>query len=157
MSEIKLNFIFKNKKTEFTFNKDYLIQNAFSAFASSIKRNTEEFNYLHNGEKIINYEYMKLSDLNNKENIINISVNDKNELVENSNEKIIDEMANLKISDHILCPICKCMSEIDINNFKISITNCINNHTMPGIYMNDFINTQYNLINLNLDEIIKII
>jgi len=143
MSEIKVNFIFKNKKSEFTFNKDYLIQNAFSAFASSIKRNIDEFNYLHNGEKIINYEYMKLSDLNNKENTINISVYDKNESIENSNVKIIDEKVNLKISDHIICPRCKCMSEIDINNFKISITNCNNNHSMPGIYLNDFINTQY--------------
>ena len=54
MSNIKVNFIFKDKTTEFTFDKDDLIQNAISAFASSVNKNIEEFYFFHNGEKIVN-------------------------------------------------------------------------------------------------------
>ena len=146
MSEkTKVNFIFKDKKSEFEFNKDDLISNILSSFANKINRDINDFNYLYNGEKIINYEYKKLSELNDTDDIINISVYEKNDLNENSieNEKNIQESVKLKISDHIICPRCKKMSEIDINNFKICIKNCDNNHSMPGLYLNDFINTQY--------------
>ena len=91
---------------------------------------------------------MKLSELNNKDDVINISVYEKNDFNNNSiiNGINLEENVNLKISDHIICPKCKKMSEIDINNFKICIKNCDNNHSMPGLYMNDFISTQYNFI-----------
>ena len=136
MSNIKVNFIFKDKTKEFTFDKDDLIQNAISFFASSVNKNIEEFYFIHNGEKIVNFDNKKLSELSNNKDVINISVNEKNEITEKMEP-------NLKISEHIICPKCKCMSEININNFKISITNCNNNHSIPGIYMSDFINTQY--------------
>ena len=146
MSEkIKINFIYKDKKSEFEFAKDDLISNAFSTFTDQYHRKIDGFNYLYNGEKIINYEYKKISELNDKDNIINISVYEKNDLNENSitDGSNMIEGIKLKISDHIICPRCKKMSEIDINNFKICIKNCDNKHSMPELYMNDFINTQY--------------
>ena len=136
MSKIKVNFIYKDKKEEFNFNKEDLIKAVFSEFSSKINKNIDEFNYLYCGEKITNYEYKKLSELNNIDDAINISVYDKEQL------NVIPE-TNLQVSEHIICPRCKNMSEIEINKFKISIKNCNNNHSMPGLYMNDFINTQY--------------
>ena len=143
MSETKVNFIFNNKKTEINFNKSDSIQNILSSFTSKINRKIEDFNFLYSGEKLMNYENKILSDLNSKDNIINISVYEKKELNKNTNDKIMPENISLKVSDHIICPRCKFMSEIDINNFKVYITNCNNNHSMPGLYMNDFITTQY--------------
>ena len=145
MSKKIVNFIFKDKKSEYEFSRDDLIQNILSSFAEKNNRNINDFNFLYNGEKIINYEYKKLSELNDKDNVINISVYEKNELDENLNleAKNIHEVMCLKISEHIICPRCKKMSEIDLSDFKISIKNCDNNHSMPGLYMNDFINTQY--------------
>ena len=139
MSNIKVIYIYKDKKIEFTFNSNNLIKNAFSSFVTSINRNIEEFEFFYKGEKITNFDDKTLSEFNNEDNIINISVNEKNEII----EKIVDGKSKLKISEHIICPKCKCMSEININNLKISITNCNNNHSMPGLYLNDFINTQY--------------
>ena len=141
MSMTKVNFIYKDKKIEFDFTKNDLIKTVLSKFSTANKKNIDDFNYLYCGEKITNYEYKKLSELNDKDDIINISAYDK-EINENSDNKI-NPGTNLKISEHIICPKCKNMSEIEINNFKISIKNCNNNHSMPGLYMNDFINTQF--------------
>ena len=143
MSEIKTNFIFNNQKTEFNFNKSDLIQNILSSFATKINRKIEDFNFLYSGEKLVNYESKTLSDLSPKDNMINISVYEKNQKEENSGGKIMPENVSLKVSEHIICPRCKFMSEIDINNFKVYITNCNNNHSMPGLFMNDFNTTQY--------------
>ena len=143
MSEIKTNFIFNNQKTEFNFNKSDLIQNILSSFATKINRKIEDFNFLYCGEKLVNYESKTLSDLSPKDNMINISVYEKNQKEENSGGKIMPENVSLKVSEHIICPRCKFMSEIDINNFKVYITNCNNNHSMPGLFMNDFNTTQY--------------
>ena len=143
MAEIKTNFIFNNQKTEFNFNKSDLIQNILSSFATKINRKIEDFNFLYCGEKLVNYESKTLSDLSPKDNMINISVYEKNQKEENSGGKIMPENVSLKVSEHIICPRCKFMSEIDINNFKVYITNCNNNHSMPGLFMNDFNTTQY--------------
>ena len=134
MSNVKVIFIYKDEKIEFTFNNNNLIQNAFSSFVNKINRNIDEFEFFYKGEKITNFDNKTLSEFNNEYSIINISVSEKNEII----EKIINEKSKLKISEHIICPKCKSMSEININNFKISITNCNNNHSMPGLYLNDF-------------------
>ena len=143
MSELNVNFIFQNQKTELIFSKDATIQNVLSSFAEKNNKYLDDLNFLYSGEKLINIENKKLSDLNNKDNVINISVYEKAESKENTNTEIKPENISLKVSDHIICPRCKFMSEIDINNFKIFLTNCNNNHSMPGLYMNDFITTQY--------------
>ena len=85
---------------------------------------------------------LKLSDLNNKDDTINISVYAKNESEQKSNI-IMPDYLKFHESNHIICPKCKGISEIDINNFKISIKNCNFNHTMPYLFLNDFINTQF--------------
>ena len=143
MSEIKVNFIFNNQRTELNFTQNELIQNILSSFATKINRKIEEFNFLYSGEKLSNYENKTLFDLNPTDKDIKISVYEKNKSLENSEEKIMPENMRLKVSDHIICPRCKFMSEIDIKNFKVYVTNCNNNHSMPGLYMNDFITTQY--------------
>ena len=143
MSEIKVNFIYKDQKTEMNFSKSSLIKDILGSFALKIEKSIEDFNFLYSGEKISINDISKLSDLNNKDETINISVYSKDESNQKENKIILP--ANLKFheSNHIICPKCKSMSEIDINNFKISIKNCNNGHTMPYLFMNDFVNTQY--------------
>ena len=64
--------------------------NIFSAFANQYHQKKENFEYLYNGEKIINYEFKKLSELNNKDDLINISVYEKNDFNNNSNTNEIN-------------------------------------------------------------------
>ena len=142
MSEIKVNFIYENKTTEMNFKKDNLVKDILGSFVLKLEKSIEEFNFLYSGEKILVNPIQKLSDLNNKDDTINISVYAKNESEQKSNI-IMPDYLKFHESNHIICPKCKGISEIDLNNFKISIKNCNFNHTMPYLFLNDFINTQF--------------
>ena len=143
MSETKINFSYKSEKYEMNFNKSDFIKDILGSFALKVEKSIEDFNFLYSGEKLSPNSTQKLSELNNKDDTINISVYQKND----SNQKPLNLVmpANLKFkeSKNIICPRCKGISEIDLNNFKIIIKNCINNHSMSGLFMNDFVYTQY--------------
>ena len=143
MSETRINFNYKDQKIEIKFNKNTFVKDILGAFALKVEKNIEEFNFLYSGEKISINSIQKLSDLNDKDELINISVYPKSESNLKATNIIIPANLKFKESKHIICPKCKHMSEIDINNFKISLKNCNNNHSMSGFFMNDFVNTQY--------------
>jgi len=52
MSEIKVNFIYKDQKTEMNFSKNSLIKDILGSFALKIEKSIEDFNFLYSGEKI---------------------------------------------------------------------------------------------------------
>ena len=143
MSETKINFIYNDKILEMNFSKSEFVKNILGSFALKVGKNIEDFNFLYSGEKIVNNSIQKLFELNDKDEVINISVYYKNDSSLKTNNIIIPKNLQLKESKHIICPKCKNMSEIDINEFKISLKNCNNNHSMIGFFMNDFVNTQY--------------
>ena len=53
-----------------------------------------------------------------------------------------EEKESLKQSKEIICPICKELCEINFNNYKISLTNCINKHCFPNLIINEFYDFQ---------------
>ena len=140
--ETKINFIYQNQKIEMNFNKNDLVKDILASFALKIEKTIDDLNFLFSGEKISINVVQKLSDLNNKDEIT-ISVYPKNESALKPAGIIMPMNLKFKESNHIICPKCKYMSEIDINNFKITLKNCNNNHSMSGFFMNDFVNTQY--------------
>ena len=143
MSETKINFIYQGKNVEMQFRRNDFIKDILGAFALKIEKKIEDFNFLYSGEKLLINSVQKLSDLNDKDEIIKISVYPKNESILVSSNIVIPANLKFKESKHIICPKCKSMSEIDINDFKITLKNCNYNHTMSGFFMNDFVNTQY--------------
>ena len=68
-----------------------------------------------------------------KRNIINILVN-------NNNESIINE--NEKISKEIICPKCKENILIKIEEYKINLFNCKNNHNINNILIKEYENME---------------
>ena len=70
-----------------------------------------------------------------------------NILVNENNETIIEEN---KISKEIICPKCKENILIKINEYKINLFNCKNNHEINNILLNEF----ENLENINISKII---
>ena len=142
-SETKIHFIYQNQKIEMKFNKNDFVKDILASFALKVEKSIDDFNFLYSGEKIAINVVQKLCDLNNKDEEINISVYPKNESTLKPVNLIMPMNLKFKESNHIICPKCKNMSEIDINNFKISLKNCNNNHSMSGFFMNDFVNTQY--------------
>ena len=143
MEIIKENFIYLDKKIEMNFDKNDLLKDVLASFALKIEKNIEEFNFLYNNENIPINSIKKLSDYNNKEESLNITVYPEKEFKQKTNNIISPNNLKFHESKLIICPKCKNMSEINIKDFKISLKNCINNHTMSDLFMNDFINTQY--------------
>ena len=74
MEEIEIQFIYENKPTELKFKKEELLQTILSTFATKINKNVMDLNFLYSGEKITPNQNQKLSDLNNKDSNIIISV-----------------------------------------------------------------------------------
>ena len=48
----------------------------------------------------------------------------------------------IKISNEIICPICKELCEINFSNYKISLINCINKHCFTNLIINEFYDFQ---------------
>ena len=130
MSETKINFTYDSQEIELNFTKNELIKDIFTAFISKIDKDKsiEDFNFLYSGNKISVNATKKLSDLNDKDNTIKISVYKKDESNPKAASIVIPADLKFKESKHIICPRCKGMSEIDINDFKITIKNCNSNH-----------------------------
>ena len=139
MSEIKIIFTYLDKKIQMNFDKSCFIKDILNAYSLKIEKNIEDLNFLFNGEILSTNSTQKLSELNDKDETINISVSSKND---SKKETINSIKVKFKESIHIICPKCKDMSEIDINNFKISLKNCNNGHVLSGFFLNDFTYTQ---------------
>ena len=105
--------------------------------------------YLYNGNEI------------NKELIFKEQANDidkKRMKMEILITKIEVEQNNIKeiISKDIICPICKENILIDINDYKINLNECKNNHNNENILLNNFEDAQkikLNDIKCNICEI----
>ena len=104
MSKIKVYFIFKDKKLEFEFIKDDLIQNIFSSFANKINRNMNNFNYVYNSETIINYE--------------------NNDIVPKSDAPYREIPPFLRL--------CRCRGMLHTGTMEIALTGCVAHRSKQG-------------------------
>ena len=102
-------------------------------FVSKADKKENNLYYLYNGNNI-NFDLTfdkQANEFDKNRKIMNIIVsnNDKNK-----NYEII--------SKDIICPKCKENALIDINNFKIKLSGCKNNHIKNNILLNEFDNYQ---------------
>ncbi len=101
-------------------------ENIFERLSDEINKDTSNMSFLYNGDSINeDFDLQKI-----KENEIKIIIIDF-ELERLENE-------SLKQSKEIICPICKESCEINFNNYKISLFNCINKHFFPDLIINLF-------------------
>ena len=120
------------KKISFLYNGDKIIiqckhnENIFERFSKEINKDLENFSFLYNGDMM--KEDFDLKEI--KYNEIKIIIFD----IEFERQ----EIESLKQSKEIICPICKELCEIKFDNYKISLTNCINNHCFPDLIINGF-------------------
>ena len=101
-------------------------ENLFEKLSITINKDLENMCLLYNGDVI--KEDFDLKDINdNKLSILIIDF----EFEREQNE-------SLKQSKEIICPICNELCEINFNNYKISLSNCINKHFFPNLIINEF-------------------
>ena len=132
MEDIILNFNYKGQEVKIQCKKNENMNDIFKRYTNKINKNINDIYFINNGN-IIDKNNIKLEEINNKDNIINILVYDIN----NNNERI-----NEKENKDIICPYCGENCIIDIKDYKINLNKCDNKHNINNILLDEFNNTQ---------------
>ena len=125
----KIRFIYMNNTYESFFEKDSLIIDAIRKYMENINKNIEDFYFTYKGKKIKINNRHKIKEYNCNNNII-ISI-----------FYLKPDKRNHEL-ENIICPECKNLALLNINDDKISIENCINNHLITDISINNFMDSQ---------------
>ena len=132
MTEVE--FIYCGKNINILCNKNEKMKDIYEKFTNKIQVNKNSICYLYNGDKIDEELALeKLINENNK-NKIKILVNLINK--ENNYTKFIK-------SKDIICPECKESIRIKIEDYKIKLYECKNNHIIDNILLEEYEDTQY--------------
>ena len=133
-------FIYQNNKYKIDKRNINTINEASRKFLSLVDKNEKDLIFLYKGKKINN----NISLLNKLNNIIisvfNIIINKK-----------------YKKYDYIRCWTCQNLSYLNINNknsnnkYNLSINNCIYNHELNDLSINEFINYQNKILKIKCD------
>ena len=135
------NFLFNGREIIIPCEKKEKLVNVVQRFISKVGSKRSNLNFLCNG-KILDEQITeeKIPFNESKKRFIQVDDNSK---INNPEDVIIN-------SNIIICPQCKECASINLNENKISISNCKNMHNNDLININDFPNTQ----KLNLTKII---
>ena len=135
MAEITLDFIYNGNSTKIQCKRDEYMKDIFKRYIGKIDKNVGELYFICNGNKI--NEELKLEQINNKDNEIRILVN-------NINDKTVDNKETEKKYKDIICPKCGEICIIDIKDYKLILNKCINKHKIENILLDEFDDLQKN-------------
>ena len=137
MAEIE--FIYNSEYTIIPCYRNEKLKDIIQRYKNKIRNNLSSVYYLYSGNIIYNIELtfdQIANQLDRERNKMTIQINPINI----TNEK------NIIKPKLILCPKCKKNSRIKINDYKINIYGCENNHNTNNILFNEYFNLQ------NIDE-----
>ena len=139
MAEVE--FIYNGDNIIIHCNKNHTMKDIFKKFINKSKVEKNSIIFLYNGDKII--EELTLENTIKDKNINKIKI-----LVEliNDNKK----RKNIIKSKNIICPECKENIRIKIEDYKINLFGCKNNHIIENILLENYENTQ----NIDISKII---
>jgi len=133
----KVIFTYKGIETIIQCSLNEKIENIYIKYGAKIGTNISKIYFIYNGN-IIDNNNLILNEIINEEdkkrNIMNILVNE-------NIKTIIKE--NIIKSKEIMCPKCNENILIKINDYKINLFNCKNNHNIDNILLNEFENIEY--------------
>ena len=121
-----ITFIYMKNHHEIKLQENETLLSAIKKYSINITRNFHELYFSYNGKNI-----------NNKINEISQMSGNRIITVFNLKRKI-----NKTVSTNIICPECKSLALLNINDCKFSINNCINNHNCSDLTINELINSQ---------------
>ena len=136
INKVNVEFILEGEKRLISYlceRNDY-IDSIFHRYCKQIKRNRKELSFEYNGSLIPLNTELTLGQINMNDNLIRFLVSFK------ANTNI--HTSYLK-SDYIVCPECKKNCLININNYKVSLSNCPYGHNTNNLSINEFTNSQY--------------
>ena len=136
MDKVDVEFILDGEKRIISYlceRNDY-IDSILRRYGKQIKRSMKELSFEYNGSLIpINTE-LTLGHINMDDDLIRFFVSFK------GNNNICNSYVK---SQYVICPECKENCLININSYKVSLSNCRNEHTVNNLSINEFIYTQY--------------
>ena len=136
MSKAIVIFNYNGQKTTIQCSTDDKFSDICAKFERKVFLDlSRNYCFLYNGNRI-NKE-LKFSEIINKVDKIN---NTMNILVDKLNNTLINDI--IKESEEIICPICHENILIKINDYRINLFNCKNNHNIKDITLTEFINSQ---------------
>ena len=133
MAEAKVIFNYNGSEITIQCNINDKMKDIIDKFVFKACKKENNLYYLYNGNNI-NFDLTfdkQANDFDKNRKIMNIIVSNNDE---DKNNEII--------SKDIICPECKENALIDINNFKINLSGCKNNHIKNNILLNEFDNYQ---------------
>jgi len=136
-------FIYKGKEIYIQCNSNEKLKHINQRFTTKMKIDMSKILFLYGGENI--NEELEFNQIANKEDKKRMKIKI---LVYETNNSILN---NIFIqSEHIICPTCKEMCLIKLNNYKINLYNCPNKHNCNSILIEKYKNTQ----KINISQII---
>jgi len=148
MSQAIVIFNYKDIKTGISCITSEKMINICERFASKVQEDVSKLDFIYNGD-IINKELKyeeQIDEIDKRECIMNIIVNNKNK------------------NEEIICPKCNENILIKIENYKVNMYKCKNNHKYDELTFEEFMNNKKylmpikcNICNNNRDEMYKCI
>ena len=126
---IILNFYYKGQEVKINCKKNDNMNDVLKRYTNKINKDINNIYFINNGN-IINKDNLKLEELNNKDNKINILVYD------------IDKNEKINQVKDIICPLCMQNCIIEIKDYKVNLNKCDNKHNINNILLDEYNNTQ---------------
>jgi len=139
MAEVIFNY--KGIETIIQCNLNEKMEDVHKKYETKIGKDISKLYFIYNGNKINDNIFLNeiINEEDKRRNIMNILVNE-------NNETIIKE--NKIESKEIICPKCNENILIKIDEYKINLFNCKNNHNIDNILLNEYKN------NIDISKII---
>ena len=139
MAEVIFNY--DGNKITIQYNSNEKLKDIIKRYIIKTDKKKDDIYFLYGGSQInedLTFEEHASSE-DKKRNKMSILVFDRIDNDESKSNK-------LKKSNNLICPECKENIRIYINNFKITLQNCKNNHKIENLLINEFEKSQ------NIDE-----
>ena len=136
IDKVNVEFILDGEKRvlSYLYERNDYIDSVLRRYSKQIKRSIKELSFEYNGSLIPFNTKLTLGQINMNDNLIRFLVSFK---TSNNNHT-----SYLK-SDYIICPECKENCLININSYRVSLSNCPYGHNANNLSINEFINSQY--------------
>ena len=129
-----VNFIFNTIPNKIEINKDDKIKDICKNFETDHHLNREKICYICNGDYLDLEKTFKHYIKNN--NVMEIIVTDMTTKIDNKNNKEV-------VANEIICTKCFESCRIKINDYRIKLYECKNNHVINNLLLEDFEKYQY--------------
>ena len=134
MSNAIINFIYKDKIIKILGNKDEYMISIFQRFLAKLEKKSSDIYFSYNS--IILEEDTKLNEIMNENNEILIGVSEESYDDNDIGKEVIIQ------SKEVICPECGEECIIELDDYKITLSNCINNHYLSNILIKEYIDYQ---------------